>query len=109
VTKQRKHFSPEEKASILGRHLLNKVPVSTICEEAGIQPSLFYQWQKQFFQNGAAAFQLHARRLPPGLPTPPRRNHIGRRQCRCPPPWPAQPQDHRTRIETEPSAGYQLE
>jgi transposase len=33
------------------------VPVSTVCEEAGIQPSLFYQWQKQFFENGAAAFQ----------------------------------------------------
>lgn len=61
MTKQRKHFTPEEKVSILRRHLLEKVPVSSVCEEAGIQPSLFYQWQKQFFENGAAAFQNHSR------------------------------------------------
>jgi transposase len=61
MPKPRKHFSPEEKVSIARRHLLDKVPVSTVCEEAGIQPSLFYQWQKQFFENGAAAFQPSAR------------------------------------------------
>ena len=61
MTQQRKHFTPEEKVSILRRHLLDKVPVSTICEEAGIQPSLFYQCQKQFFENGAAAFQSSTR------------------------------------------------
>ncbi len=61
MTRQRKHFTAEEKVSILRRHLLDKVPVSTVCEEAGIQPSLFYQWQKQFFENGAAAFQSSAR------------------------------------------------
>ena len=41
MTKQRNHFTPEEKVPILRRHLLDKVPVSTVCEEAGIQPSLF--------------------------------------------------------------------
>jgi len=61
MTQQRKHFTPGEKVSILRRHLLDKVPVSTICEEASIQPSLFYQWQKQFFENGAAAFQPSTR------------------------------------------------
>ena len=61
MTKQRKHFTAEEKVSILRRHLLDKVPVSTVCEEAGIQPSLFYQWQKQFFENGATAFQATSR------------------------------------------------
>ena len=62
MTQQRKHFTPEEKVSILRRHLLDKVPVSTICEEAGIQPSLFYQCQKQFFENGSAAFANHGKR-----------------------------------------------
>ncbi len=52
MPKRPKHFTPEEKVSILRQHLLDKVPVSTVCEEAGIQPSLFYQWQKQFFENG---------------------------------------------------------
>ncbi len=61
MTKQRKHFTPQEKVSILRRHFLEKVPVSTVCEQAGIQPSLFYPWQKQFLENGAAAFQPSAR------------------------------------------------
>lgn len=57
MSRRRKHLSPEEKVSILRRHLLEKVPISTLCEECGIQPSQFYNWQKQFFENGAAAFQ----------------------------------------------------
>jgi len=62
MPKPRKHFTPEEKVSLLRRHLLEKVPISLVCEEAGIQPSLFYIWQKQFFENGAAAFQATSRR-----------------------------------------------
>ena len=61
MPRQRKHFAPEEKVSILRRHLLDKVPVSTICEEAGIRPPMFYQWQKQFFENATAALQPSAR------------------------------------------------
>lgn len=61
MPRDRKHFTPEEKVSILRRHLIEKVPISTLCEEAGIQPSLFYTWQKQFFENGAAAFQPASR------------------------------------------------
>lgn len=53
---QRKHRSPEEKVAILRQHLLEQVPVSTLCEQHGISPSLFYHWQKQFFENGATAF-----------------------------------------------------
>jgi len=61
MSKQRQHFTPEEKVSILRRHFLEKVPISTVCEQAGIRPSLFYQWQRQFFENGTAAFQPSAR------------------------------------------------
>jgi transposase-like protein len=57
MSRPRKHFSPEEEVSILRRHLLEKEPISKVCEEAGIQPSMFYNWQKQFVENGAAAFQ----------------------------------------------------
>ena len=42
---------------MLRRHLLDKVPVSELCEKEGIQPTQFYQWQKQFFENGSAAFE----------------------------------------------------
>src|SRR4051794_23101468 len=52
----RRHFSPQEKVAILKRHLLEKTPVSDLCDEVGIAPNLFYRWQKEFFENGHVAF-----------------------------------------------------
>ena len=57
MKKQRKHYTAEEKVAILRRRLLEKVPVSDLCEELGLQPTVLYRWQKEFFENGAAAFQ----------------------------------------------------
>jgi transposase-like protein len=51
----------KEKVAVLRRHLLDKVPVSDLCEELGLQPTVFYRWQKEFFENGAAAFQTTER------------------------------------------------
>ena len=56
MSKTRKQYSSSEKVSILREHLLEKRQVSEICEEKGLQPSLFYRWQKTFFEGGAAAF-----------------------------------------------------
>ena len=53
MTKKRNHRSPEEKAALLRRHHVDKVPVTTICEEAGLQPSVFYQWQRELFARAA--------------------------------------------------------
>jgi transposase-like protein len=53
---QRRHHSPEQKLAILREHLVERKPVSDICEQHGIAPSLFYYWQKQLFENGTAAF-----------------------------------------------------
>ena len=52
----RRHFSPQEKVSLLRRHFLENVPVSQLCDELQISPSLFYLWQREFFQNGHLAF-----------------------------------------------------
>jgi transposase len=52
----RRHFSAEEKVKVLRLHLLEGKAISAVCEEHGIQPSMFYNWQKQFFENGARAF-----------------------------------------------------
>ena len=52
----RRKFSGEEKIAILRLHLLEKMPVSDVCDRAGISPTLFYRWQKELFENGAAAF-----------------------------------------------------
>lgn len=57
MRKKRKQYRPEEKAAILRRHLVDKVAVSDLCEEYGLQPTVFYRWQKAFFENGAQAFQ----------------------------------------------------
>ena len=61
MRKERKHFTPEEKVAILRRHLVDKVPVSELCEELGLRPTMFYCWQKELFENGAAAFQSQGR------------------------------------------------
>jgi transposase-like protein len=45
-------------AGDLREHLVDRVPVSTVCEKHQIQPSLFYYWQRQLFENGASAFAL---------------------------------------------------
>jgi transposase len=54
---KRRRLTGEEKVRVLRRHLLDKEAVSEICEQERIQPTQFYQWQKQFFENGAAAFE----------------------------------------------------
>lgn len=56
----RRQFSPEQKIKILREHLLDKVPISAVCEKHQITPTQFYQWQKTFFENGAAAFAKSA-------------------------------------------------
>ena len=33
------------------------MPVSDLCDELGLHPTVFYRWQKQFFENGATAFE----------------------------------------------------
>jgi transposase-like protein len=47
MKKERKHYTGEEKVAILRRHLLDKVPVSDLREEHGLQPTVFYRWQKR--------------------------------------------------------------
>ena len=56
MKRQRRNFTGAEKVAILRRHFLEKVPISEVCAQAGLQPTQFYDWQKRFFENGAAAF-----------------------------------------------------
>ena len=57
MSRQRRHFAPSEKVAILRRHLLERMPVSDVCDEHGLNPNVLYRWQKEFFENGAAAFE----------------------------------------------------
>jgi len=63
MSRQRRHFTPEQKVALLRLHLLEKKPVSDLCEENNLNVNLFYLWQKQFFENGAAAFANSGKRL----------------------------------------------
>jgi len=62
MTRQRRHFAPEQKVALLRLHLLEKKPISDICEEHNLSVNLFYLWQNQFFDNGAAAFANSGKR-----------------------------------------------
>ena len=62
----RRQFTPQEKVAIVKRHLLEGVPVSTLCDQFQINPTLFYHWQKQFFENGTAAFDNSGKRRKAG-------------------------------------------
>src|SRR3954467_9139165 len=57
MRKTRKNYTPVEKVAILRRHLIDRVPVSDLCDEYQLSPTLFYLWQKQFFENGPTAFE----------------------------------------------------
>ena len=61
MDKQRKRWTAADKVKLLRRHLVEKVPVSQVCEEAGLQPTQFYNWQRVFFENGAAAFERQSK------------------------------------------------
>lgn len=62
-TRKRKHLTADQKVAILKRYLVEKTPLSDLCDEYGIQPSQVYQWQKVLFENGATAFERTGRRI----------------------------------------------
>ena len=53
----RRRFTAQEKVAILRQHFIDKVSVSEVCDKHGLNPMAFYRWQKEFFENGPAAFQ----------------------------------------------------
>lgn len=62
MTRSRRSFTGAEKAAIVRRHLVDRVPISDLCDELGLQPTQIYTWQKQLFENGASAFERPHRR-----------------------------------------------
>jgi transposase-like protein len=53
----RRHFTGQQKAAIVKAHLVDGVPISELCDKHQIQPTQFYLWQKQLFENADAAFE----------------------------------------------------
>ncbi len=48
MRKERKHFTPEEKVAILRRHLVDKIPVSELCEELGLAEGTVRERSRRF-------------------------------------------------------------
>ncbi|MBM4224768.1 MAG: transposase [Gammaproteobacteria bacterium] len=57
MKKQRQYKSAEEKVRLLRLHLIEKQPVSKICEESGVAPTVFYRWQEALFANAALSLE----------------------------------------------------
>ena len=53
MAEKRRFFRSEEKVAILQEHLLDRKPVSDICDQYQIHPTMFYRWQKQIFERGS--------------------------------------------------------
>jgi len=58
MRKNRTSYTAQEKVIILRKHLLEKIPISDICERYELRPTVFYRWQKQFFEQGARIFEV---------------------------------------------------
>ena len=57
MSAQRRRFSTDQKATVLKRYLVDKAPISDLCDEYGIKPNQVYTWQKTLFEHAEAAFQ----------------------------------------------------
>ena len=68
-SKQRRRFGAEKKALIVRRHLADKVPVSDLADEFGVQPSQIHTWVKQVLDRAEKAFER---------PDGPRRKEAGK-------------------------------
>ena len=66
MNQTRRHFTPEQKAQIIRRHLSGKEPVSDLADEFGLQPSQIHSWVKLVLDQAEKAFQ-HGPGRPPRL------------------------------------------
>jgi transposase len=64
-SRERRHFTPQQKLAIVKEHLVDGTPISELCDRHRIQLTQFYLWQKQLFENGAAAFERSTKRPGP--------------------------------------------
>ena len=56
-SKSRRRFGAEKKAQIVRRHLADKIPVSDLADDFGVQPSQIHTWVKQVLDQAEKAFE----------------------------------------------------
>lgn len=57
MSETRRHFSPEQKAEIVRRHLAGKEAVSALADEFDLQPTQIHQWVNQLLAQAEKAFE----------------------------------------------------
>ena len=57
MSKKRKKYTAAEKTIILKSSLVDKTPISDICDQYEIHPTLFYRWQKLMFEKMPVALE----------------------------------------------------
>jgi len=57
MRKRRRQYTAEQKVAILKEHLVEGKPLSDLCDAYDLHPTVFYRWQKEFFEKGALAFE----------------------------------------------------
>jgi len=60
MSRTRRHFTADQKAEVVRRHMAGKQPVSDLADELGVQPSQIHQWVKQVLDQAAKAFERSA-------------------------------------------------
>jgi len=59
--RERRHFTGQQKTAVVKAHLVDGKSVADLCDQHQLQPTQFYQWQKQLFEQGDAAFERKAK------------------------------------------------
>ena len=57
MSRSRRRFGHEMKAQVVRRHLADKVPVSQLAEEFGVQPSQIHTWVNLVLAQAEHAFE----------------------------------------------------
>jgi transposase-like protein len=57
MSRERKHVAASDKLAILKQYLVEKKPISDLCDQHGLQPSQVYRWQAQLFEHGAGVLE----------------------------------------------------
>lgn len=60
MSRTRRHFTAQQKADVVRRHLADKVPVSDLADELGVQPSQIHLWVRQVLDQAEKAFERSA-------------------------------------------------
>ena len=57
MSRKRRHFTADQKAEAVRRHLSGKEAISDLADEFGVQPSQIHYWIKQVLDQADKAFE----------------------------------------------------